>query len=243
MAAESVSFASYVFWMAIGASGVGLYFWIDGAKRGTGVAVTLVGAFCALLTVSDVNVWAAGKHIANIVGPSIFVFAVGLVLYDISLKKQLIGSARREAHVRTPPMGYVKFIAPPPSEETTAPAGTATTQVERVFVHLSATQLAGLIEPSLTGVQSKRLIEPYLHKWIRLSISIKEVASHGHGEYFDYSVYGDADGIYVFMRFKRGWHERVALLVKGVKVIVLGELDGIDRHGITLGNCEILPPD
>jgi hypothetical protein len=88
---EDISFASYVFWMGVGASGAGLYFWIEGKeRRRAGVAATIFGALSALLTVKEVKIMISGIPLANFIGPAILFFTWALLGYDIYLRKRRV---------------------------------------------------------------------------------------------------------------------------------------------------------
>jgi hypothetical protein len=85
---DEISFGSYLFWMGVGASGVGLYFWVEGSRRKAGALITLLGALVALVTVKEFKVFITAITIAKFVGPSLVILTWGLLGYYIYLKKR-----------------------------------------------------------------------------------------------------------------------------------------------------------
>lgn len=128
----------------------------------------------------------------------------------------------------------------------------ATERQERVFVAASITPeylLAFFREH--TATQARKLAEAYVGKWMKVSGSLGDVNSYdeslatvafasrdvafGEQTWFDYTG--------LFMYFHDRWVDRVAILKRGDKLTVIGQIKEVERIALLLDNCELVDSD
>ena len=87
------------------------------------------------------------------------------------------------------------------------------------------------------SIQAKKLVQPYLGKWIKLSnVTVSDIEAQSQR----YRVPAHcADGEMVFMYFDEKWFERVSILRRGSQIAIIGRITSLENF-LTLDNCEIL---
>jgi hypothetical protein len=118
---------------------------------------------------------------------------------------------------------------------------------ERIVVNPEVTPeyLVGLFKEH-TSVQADKLATTYIGKWIELSGPLGDVFPRGYvgdGKYTSLVLFADRgiglDKIYVAMQFDDRWLDRLAVLPRGTKIKILGQIERINKVEIRLDNCEL----
>ncbi|MBI4340135.1 MAG: hypothetical protein HY680_09325 [Chloroflexi bacterium] len=89
-----------------------------------------------------------------------------------------------------------------------------------------------------TGLQADALVKPYLGKWMTVGgaiTTINFVKAKGVN-WYQVSLLKVGD-IYFF--FDEPWGERLSIKNKGDQVTVIGQVESVDRLGVTLHHCEL----
>ena len=144
---------------------------------------------------------------------------------------------------------------PPPSEATALhaaapePPRKAAENQDRIFVGESITPeyLIGTFRER-TSIQGAKLTADYLGKWMKVSGSLGDVISTTPNlaqltferagvprTWFDYTGF--------YMMFKKPWIDRLAIVKRGDKLTVIGQIERIDSVSVQLENCELVGSD
>ena len=147
---------------------------------------------------------------------------------------------------------------PPPVEATAVhaaapePPRKAAENQDRIFVGESITPkyLIGIFRDH-TDIQGAKLTAGYLGKWMKVSGSLGNVISTTPNlaqltfERAQLSRAGptwfDSTGFY--MIFKKPWIDRLAIVKRGDKLTVIGQIERIDSVSVQLENCELVGSD
>lgn len=120
---------------------------------------------------------------------------------------------------------------------------------ERVFVpsNITPEYLADLFDDR-TDLQAKGLVEPYIGKWMKVSGPLGNVSPPN--KYFTQvtlKTKGMFDGGgrfethgYLYMYFKPGWEERLAMLRPDTSIAVVGRLKEVNWVEVHLEHCELV---
>lgn len=114
----------------------------------------------------------------------------------------------------------------------------------RTFVGTSLTPeyLVGLFEGH-TSLQAKKLVEPYIGKWIVISGNLKHVSSTSPGHAFvTFEGRGIADkaaGVNMFFNDNK-WVERLSILRLADSLTVAGKIKDINQLEVDLEDCEVI---
>ena len=93
-----------------------------------------------------------------------------------------------------------------------------------------------------TSIQARKLIEPFIGKWLRVSGNLSEVLSSSPDRaqltFSDRGVGSKVGTVYMYFRNKNQI-ERLAILRRGDSLTVIGKIEDINAVQIDLGNCEL----
>ena len=110
---------------------------------------------------------------------------------------------------------------------------------ERRIVDVTPQYLAGLFE-SYTSIQANSLAKPFIGKWMKVSGTLRNVGSFTSFSQVTFeSKLGDA---VVFMLFRDEDYvaNRLAVLKKGDRITVLGQIDRVEPSAVQLDDCELI---
>ena len=105
-----------------------------------------------------------------------------------------------------------------------------------IFVNEEPSFFARLFDGH-TSIQSTKLIEPYMGKWMRLSIDVADISEASASQH---RVHGFKDQTSIFMYFEKQWQEQVSILRSRSVIEVVGQIRNIDRGMLRLESCEII---
>jgi hypothetical protein len=102
-----------------------------------------------------------------------------------------------------------------------------------------------------TAIQETKLTAAYLGKWMKVSGTVGEVISTNPARaqltfkrpevpFTERTAFYYAD---LFMMFDEPWVDRLAILIRGDKLTVIGQIGRIDGTSIHLENCELVGTD
>jgi hypothetical protein len=217
---------SAAFWLALG-GGVTV---IGGIFVGVGVAVVTKVPSGELW----LNAWFDGGIAAVVVGGLGMLWA--LVLH--------IAHGHILAHERHPPRQAADSIRRQlttlASAASTLPATQPHTTPDRqnqVDTDVTSEQLTAMFQ-NVTEVQGRRLVAPYLGKWLTVSGLVRDVDSAGGQRvrilFEDHPAYA---------YFDANQADRVSLFVRGQRMTVRGVIENIGSYGVALHHCEIVASD
>ena len=123
---------------------------------------------------------------------------------------------------------------------------------DRIFVGQSITpEYLISIFREHTGLQGAKLTADYLGKWMKVRGSLGNVISTTPNlaqltferaevpltkrTWFDYTSF--------YMMFKKPWIDRLAIVKRGDKLTVIGQIERIDGVSVQLENCELVGSD
>jgi hypothetical protein len=117
---------------------------------------------------------------------------------------------------------------------------------ERMVVDVTPAYLVGFFNDH-TSIQARKLTEPYIGKWLRVSGALSDVLrSHidqpvsqvtfEKGSPFDENY----EWFTVYMYFDRTWDDRLAVLRRGTTITVLGQLERVSGVEVHLEHCELV---
>jgi hypothetical protein len=104
----------------------------------------------------------------------------------------------------------------------------------RVVVGTNPERLCAFFKDATTA-QGKRLVQPYIGKWMRVSGKVSNVGD----SHISFRNFGVA-GVLIIMFFDDKWSDRISVLEMGTTVTVLGQIREIDVLGLQLRNCELV---
>lgn len=134
------------------------------------------------------------------------------------------------------PVAKAHEIPPAAPIPPTLPTPNITTKLvgSRIVVDVTPEYLTGLFSQHL-NVQAKRLIEPYIGKWMKLSGPLGDV--YFNQVTFAHSLFGRAT---VFMYPSEGFIDRCSVLLRGTHIEVIGRIKDVDVLAVHLENCELI---
>jgi hypothetical protein len=184
----------------------------------------LSGAFSALSVVLAVATPSGGLKVLAIVSAVLFgVVCGGIIVWEVQ------ASVRKPA-ARTRTNNPARYE---PDE-----AGSSS----RLTVRHSPKEILELYE-GLTDVQGKKLIEPYLGKWLEVAGNVGDV--HRFGD--DYVVgfgYSREHPYNITMSFDgKAWGDRLSVLRINDSIRVRGQIGGVSRVTVVLSKCELSNED
>jgi hypothetical protein len=113
----------------------------------------------------------------------------------------------------------------------------------RIFVGPSITPeyLLGLFEGH-TSIQARKLIEPFIGKWLKISGNLDEVMSPSPNiaqvTFSDRGFQGKLASVYMYFRTK-ALIDRLATMRRGDSVVVIGEIRNVNSSHVELEDCEL----
>ena len=131
--------------------------------------------------------------------------------------------------------------ATPEAEPTSAPTERA---ANREILHITPKYLVSLVAND-TSVQGQRLVQGFIGKWMTITGPVDDVSEDDDTASVMFVYLPDKkNGPYMYfvsMSFNSDWKDRIVVLSKGTRILVLGQIAGIDAHSVTLENCEFTP--
>jgi hypothetical protein len=112
---------------------------------------------------------------------------------------------------------------------------------EPTLISLSPQELVRLFKTGGTTAQSNRLIQPYVGKWMQISVVVDDVTHFGP-DTNQVSVTGPMGlGLHILLYFRKKWAEEVSMLVKGQNITLRGQFESIAwGDTVRLVDCELL---
>lgn len=173
-----------------------------------------------------------------------FGLVVFLALYVLIWPIRVSPQARREpadSAARTQSV-FTAPIAPPVSAPSAVPVAIVRekTAEKRIIVEVTPEYLIGMHVGHMHA-EALRLIEPYLNKWIRLSVSVSDIRG-GPGSAFSIvsSEIGGNSLQLLLMFFSGAWYDRLSVLKKEDRITVLGRIDDVEPYRVSLKECELI---
>jgi hypothetical protein len=112
----------------------------------------------------------------------------------------------------------------------------------RHVVDVSPEYLVGLFDQQ-TSLQAQKLADAFLGKWMLVTGSLGDVAGFGEaGSQMVFATTFPEVTIYMWFHDHEYVEERLAVLTKGTRLTVLGQIDRIRSTDVQLTNCELVPP-
>jgi hypothetical protein len=111
---------------------------------------------------------------------------------------------------------------------------------KRIFVgpSITADYLLNLLEGH-TQIQGKKLVEPYIGKWMKASGRLRDV--HPNGAILVTFIHeGQVALSDIRMFFEERWLDRLSILRRGDELTVIGQITKVDGMGVRLENCELV---
>lgn len=116
----------------------------------------------------------------------------------------------------------------------------------RDYVRLTPDELTQFFRSDQTTVQSKKIVEPFIGKWMRVEGDLGDVSSY----YEDIVIVSFANsgftGQYALVKTLpmlfsgKKWSERLYVLKKGTHLVVRGQIKSVTQLGVSLENCELI---
>lgn len=106
----------------------------------------------------------------------------------------------------------------------------------RTVVDITPAYLLGLFK-NHTHLEARKLVEPYLRTWMRLSGTVENIDS-GSLRLAEYQL--SSDGGYTLLYFAERWKDRLAVIRPGESVTVLGKIDEVRPYCVVLVTCELV---
>jgi hypothetical protein len=129
---------------------------------------------------------------------------------------------------------------PMPSIENVAPVPARDPSNDRIFVDRTPHDLVGPFD-TYVSVQAKRLIQPYIGKWIRITSEVGNVRDLPSDQW-QVLVSERVDGrtLVISLSFNKEWGDRLSILTRGATIEVIGRIDRIEAATLYLENCELV---
>ena len=110
----------------------------------------------------------------------------------------------------------------------------------RVFITATPERLTGFYRDHL-AIQARTLIKPYLGKWMTVSGPLENVDPHWTGGGASVTLaYRPGVGS-IFMNFTdEELVDRLSTMERGQEITVIGRIETIEEHFLTLNDCELL---
>ena len=102
---------------------------------------------------------------------------------------------------------------------------------------ITQAELSAIDVPGLTTAQFDRLWEPHKRKWMKATITVKNVKVWNTLIWVHFGEGGDRIHL-IFDRAK--WYDRVAMAPPGSTLRAKGQISRVYRNFVTLENCEII---
>ena len=115
---------------------------------------------------------------------------------------------------------------------------------DRIFVSKSITPayLAKFYD-DYTVVQADNMVAPYIGKWMSIEGPIGEIMPAGPNRILLAFANDDsAPYPHRMMTFDEKWFDRLSIMKRGEVVTVVGEIQKIEPHVVSLTNCELIEP-
>jgi len=129
----------------------------------------------------------------------------------------------------------IQNVTPPTNPSTTS----ATTQLSdgRMVVNVNPKILCDYFEAHL-DIQAKKLLAPYIGKWIIITANIEDVSDRSHA----IAIYADLPGFeeHLWLYFERAWLERIEVLKKCDSITVMGRIAQVKANSLELEKCEFM---
>jgi len=115
---------------------------------------------------------------------------------------------------------------------------------ERIFVSVAPEDLMK-IHKGHTEIQANKLTASYIGKWIKVSGTVQNVSKSLDNQKVYVSLDDEGSSIFDYffeqMAFSSDqWLERLEIIPRGHHMTVIGQIDGIDSHRLSLVNCELI---
>jgi len=182
-------------------------------------------------------------------GLAILLFA-GFVAY--SIHKSRFEESARDSGRREAPLLVTESTVPNRLQPSQGPEEKGAEPESRVFVGESTTPeyLISIFQEH-TDIQGAQLTAAYLGKWMKVSGSLGNVISSAPTraqltfERPEVPLAERASSYYIdlFMMFREPWIDRLAILKRGDRLTVIGQIQRVDRVSIQLENCELVGTD
>ncbi|MFC1907298.1 hypothetical protein ACFLW8_04360 [Chloroflexota bacterium] len=160
---------------------------------------------------------------------------IGLVLLYFALRvpqQQVEGSQYLGDEIQTKSYDMRDVFANPPDE--------------KEFVSVTPDDLMNFFSADQTSIQSRRVVDPFIGKWIKVEGDLGDVlavGSDGAGVTFaNYRFTGDMARYKKLSMYFMGkkWVERLYILKKGTRIAVQGQIKYVFELGVELENCELI---
>jgi len=113
-------------------------------------------------------------------------------------------------------------------------------QDKRDLVSVTPDDLVGFLRDDQTSIQSSRVVEPFIGKWIQVEGKLRDVHSSSDdsaGVFFE----RDIKGVHLYMRFTgKESVDRLLVLKKGTSIVIQGQIESVSKIGVGLENCELI---
>ncbi len=113
---------------------------------------------------------------------------------------------------------------------------------ERVIIDVTPDFLIGL-HKNYMSIEAKRLLAPYIGKWIKVSGLIDDINSHERGVLVTLMMEPNDIWPKVYMHCEIEWLDRLSVIKKDTKISAIGQIKDISPHNISLFHGEILNSD
>lgn len=177
--------------------------------------------------------------------PFVLITAAGLVMIlrafgIISIDRRSVSpelAPREDTGPPPAPIAYSESSAP---KQTVSEAHPREVPPQRVFIPTDVTPqtLMGMFEGKTT-VSARRLVQPYLGKWMKISGRFQNLGTLGSATY-SVRLSTRFDHAYLFYFSKESWEHQLELLQIGQQVALVGKVTKIDEWSIVLEDCELV---
>jgi hypothetical protein len=132
-----------------------------------------------------------------------------------------------------------------PTEAAVAPIPTlvvpeAESPSERIFVESTPQELAALVT-GYTSLQSQNIVKPYIGKWIKVTVPLREVAAFEILSFVQVIGYVPRGmfGLQVVMMFPFKIADRFSIMKPETQITAIGQIEEIQSSKLALKNCEL----
>jgi len=118
---------------------------------------------------------------------------------------------------------------------------------ERNVVGITPDELTRFFHDGQTTIQSRRAVEPFIGKWMKVEGDLGDVDSGiqdniAHVTFVTYRFTGELGAYkHLYMRFSgKKWIDKLYTLTKGTHIVVNGQILDVNIMSVSLDNCELI---
>jgi hypothetical protein len=221
-----------------------LWLWLGGTAAAAVGAVCLGVALNADQTHAHYALWTGNLMIAVYVAFGFALVCFVCAAFDVPIP---LGRSRRKDDLVQP-------LPPAPVQPTSSPVGAGPSQpvtgswlrsvtqdqasAGRTFANATP---ADLVEPfeTLNTIQAAKLVQPYLGQWLRVEDSLNDVSDWNKSAMASFKRTSKKPWVFMSFKDKVVVDQRLSVLKRGTKIIVIGKIDKIEAHVVYLEDCEL----